>query len=583
MITRTTLVVAVSGIMAVAWAAGCSSSAGGGGSSISRASTASGTSAVLGGVLRPGFTAKGGTVNILAADDFEHLDPVQNYVTNSGEFGKLIYRTLTVIKDAPGQKPEIEPDLAADLGTQSDGGKTWTYKLRTDVKFEDGTPITSQDIKYNVERSFAQDIYKDGATYMPDLLANTNGYRGPYANPNKDLTAVQTPDDTTIVFHFTGPTPDANWILSLFYTAPVPKAKDTKQNYDFSPVSSGPYKIQNYTPKKSLTLVRNTNWDPASDPNRPALPDGFKVTFGIDLPTISQRLIANQGDDQTATTLENSGALQNGDLPKIRDASVKARFTNGATPCVDYEWINTQKITDPDVRNAIETAINREAIQTTYGGDIFGTTVDTIVSPTLQTTIPGFKPAALGLKPTGDPAAAKALLAGKTVPPLHYGVANTSVKQKTVATQIQNDLKNAGVTMVIDQIPTSSYYKTIRGPNPPDIGRAGWCWDWPTMASVTPAVLGGNADLSSWNSSNFSRTDDKMIFQKIQALANSTDNPSDVASQFNAITNQQLSSAWPLLPTVALNDPNVVGGKLRNVGVSTVLGTVDLNTIGVAS
>ncbi len=45
------------------------------------------------------------------------------------------------------------------------------------------------------------------------------------------------------------------------------------------------------------------------------------------------------------------------------------------------------------------------------------------------------------------------------MPTIHYGVANTSVKQKTVATQIQNDLKAAGITVVIDQIPQSSYYQ----------------------------------------------------------------------------------------------------------------------------
>ena len=78
-------------------------------------------------IVQSGFTTKGGTVNILDNADFEHLDPVQNYVTNSGEFGRLIYRTLTFIKDTPGQTPTIKPDLAEKLGTTSDGGKTWTF------------------------------------------------------------------------------------------------------------------------------------------------------------------------------------------------------------------------------------------------------------------------------------------------------------------------------------------------------------------------------------------------------------------------------------------------------------------------
>ena len=213
-------------------------------------------------MIQSGFTTKGGTVNLLQQANFDHLDPVQNYVTNSGDVGKLIYRTLTVIKDTPGETPSIQPDIASALGTQTDGGKTWTYHIKKDLKFQDGTPITAKDIKYAVERSFAQDIYKDGATYMPDTLVNSNHYAGPYKDANKDLTSVQVPanDPYTITFHFNGPQPDADWMMSLYYTAPVPKAKDDKQAYDQHPVASGPYMIQKYTPAKQLVLVRNPNW-----------------------------------------------------------------------------------------------------------------------------------------------------------------------------------------------------------------------------------------------------------------------------------------------------------------------------------
>jgi hypothetical protein len=49
----------------------------------------------------------------------------------------------------------------------------------------------------------------------------------------------------------------------------------------------------------------------------------------------------------------------------------------------------------------------------------------------------------------------------------------------------------------------------------------------------------------------------------------------------NDITNQQLSQVWPLLSTISSNDPNVVGSNLRNAGVSTIFGEIDLNTMGV--
>lgn len=580
---RRVIVATVAGTAAVALVAACSSSknnnGGGGGASGAPTTGAAspGSAPGMNKVIQPGFNTKGGTINILSDANYEHLDPVNNYVTNSGEIGRLIYRTLTFIKDTPAQKPEIMPDLAQKLGTPSADKKTWTYELRSGLKFEDGSPITANDVKYAVERSFATDIYKDGATYMTDLLENKSGYAGPYKDPTKNLDGVQTDpsDPLKITFKYASPQPESDWILAMDYTAPVPKAKDDKQNYDFHPVSSGPYKISSYTPDKSLTLVRNPNWDQASDPNRPALPDSFVETFGIDLPTISQRLIADQGADKNAVTLENSGAIQNADLPKIKDASVQARFTNGATPCVDYEVLNVQKIKDLNVRKAIAMAVNRQAISTIYGGATFGSVTDTIVSPSIQSTVPNFAGPNLGLKPTGDPAAAKAMLNGQS-PTIHYGVANTSVKQKTVATQIQNDLKAAGINVVIDQIPQSSYYKTLRSDSPPDMARAGWCWDWPTMAATTPPVLGGNSDLTKWNANNFSMTDDTAVFKKIAA-----DVSAGNSSGLNDTTNQQLSQVWPLLPTISSNDPNVVGSNIRNGGVSTIYGLIDLITIGV--
>ena len=134
-----------------------------------------------------GVTAKGGTVYVLQAYDFDSLDPANNYRINAQEVGRLIYRTLTFIKDTPGEDPSIQPDLAESLGTSSDDGRTWTYRLRAGLKYEDGRPITAQDIKYGVMRSFDSDVFPLGATWMPDLLENEAGFESPYATPEKDL------------------------------------------------------------------------------------------------------------------------------------------------------------------------------------------------------------------------------------------------------------------------------------------------------------------------------------------------------------------------------------------------------------
>jgi len=587
---RRPLIAAVAASTAIVLIASCSSSSKKGGTSGTNPPPPSGSSSSSGGtpstgpaLIKDGYTVKGGTVNILVQANFEHLDPVQNYVTNSGNVGKLIYRTLTVFDDTPGKAPVIKADIAVKsgpgdyIGIPNKDQTVWTYKIQKGLKFQDGSAITAADIKYNVERLFAADVYKDGATYLRDLLVNSNNYAGPYKDPNKDLTSVQTPDPYTLVFHFASGQPDADMMMSLFYTAPVPKAKDTKQDYDFKPVSSGPYMITKYTPNKELVLGRNPNWSAATDPNRPALPDSFDITMGIAPATVSQRLIANQGSDQSALSIDNSSDIQPGDVSKLQGA--KDRFVNGAGPCVFYNIFNENKIKDADVRHAFALALNRQAAITALNGTLFGS----IPSSFIAANVRGFQPANLGLKDTGDIPAAKALLQGKTVPKsITYGYSQGRPAQKALALQWQSDLKKLGVNVTIQSIPTDSFYKTLRtDPGPVDIALAGWCWDWPTMASIVPPVLGPDATQKTWSTSNFSKYFDSVTAKQITALAGSTEAPATVDQQFATLANQIQTTNWPFVPTQAALNPILVGSKIHNVGVSGIWSLPDLNIIGV--
>jgi peptide/nickel transport system substrate-binding protein len=532
--------------------------------------------------LNAGFTTKGGTIKVLMASDFEHLDPGQNYVTASTNIGRLIFRNLTWIKEAPNKPPQIVPDLATDLGKASADGKTWTYHIKSGLKYEDGTPITTPDIKYAVQRMFDPTIANVGAPYMSQLLDVKGDYKGPYLQPNFDFTAVQTPDPTTIVFHLKSPNSDWPWIMSLNYTSPIPKAGDTANKEDTRPISSGPYKIKTYTRNKELVLVRNTNWDPASDPNRPALPDEFDFTLSGDLPTISQQLIGGDAAYQNALTLETTGAIQNSDISKIQQPSVKARYVNGPTVCVDYVFLNTQRIKDVNVRKAIALAINRAAIQTQYGGNLFGSVANTMIPPSLN----GYAPPDLGLKASGDSAAAKAAVGSSKLPAsLVFGVSAKSVKGLAVAQSVQNDLKAIGINVTITKIPSDAYYTTLAGPNAPDMGRAGWCPDWPSSASVVVPTFGPDPTGKTFNpSSNFAKFVDLNDYAQMATIAakpGSTQADIDaIAKAWNDLANT-IQMQFPIVPIVVDLEPNVVGAKLQNVWVSPQWAGVDMNSLGV--
>ncbi|WP_319436098.1 ABC transporter substrate-binding protein [Mycobacterium sp. RTGN5] len=522
-----------------------------------------------------GITAKGGTVYVLKEEDFESLDPANNYETANTEVGRLIYRSLTFINDIPGATPSIQPDLAESLGTSSDGGSTWTYRLRAGLKYEDGRPITAQDIKYGVMRSFDSDVFPLGATWMKDLLKNETDFKSPYATPEKDLSSVETPDDRTLIFHFDGPQPDADWIMSLPYTAPVPKDADTKEAYSNHPVSSGPYKIENYQQGTALSLVRNENWDPATDPNRPAYPDRFQ--FDLKAARASERLIKGDGNDAFAVPLD--GVLAVSDFGKAQEPAVSPRFINGPGPCVDYIAMNTQRLKDPDIRHAIALAIDRQGIQSAYGGDLYGSVVDSVI----PSDIPGYAAPNLGLKPGGDPDAAKKLLDGKSLPSLHIAVADSpSPAYGKEITQIEANLKAVGFEVAVDRHSDTDLTALLDGVDGWDIDPSpGWCADWPTAASATLPVLGPNSDGTTWGPRNAAKYFDPKFSGQLAELKSSTADPAATAKKFVEIANEIQSTAWPVLPVMQDNDPEVVGANVTNVGISPLLSQVDLNTLAV--
>ena len=217
-------------------------------------------------------------------------------------------------KPAPGKDgATLVPDLAESLGKPSDNAKTWTYTLRKGVKFEDGTPVTSKDVKYDVERSLDKKTFPNGPTYFNDFL-DLQGYTSPYedTDPNKlGLKAIETPDDQTIIFHLAKPFSGFDYFAQLPSTIPVPAAKDTGTKYKEHVVSTGPYMFQNNDLGKSFTLVRNPNWDPATDPNRKALPDRIEVQLNVNADDIDNRLLSGDLDvDVEGTGVAARGAGQ---------------------------------------------------------------------------------------------------------------------------------------------------------------------------------------------------------------------------------------------------------------------------------
>ncbi|MFI6481918.1 ABC transporter substrate-binding protein [Nonomuraea sp. NPDC050663] len=458
-----------------------------------------------------GENGKGGTLTVLATSDFGHLDPARNWTMREMMFGsRLLYRTLTTYKAG---SSEIVPDLATDLGTSSDGGKTWTFTLKDGLKYEDGTPIKAADVKHNVERSMAPDI-TGGPDYAKNLLVGGTEYKGPY--DGKHLDSIETPDDKTIVFKLKRPAGEFSYTVTLPTFSPVPVAKDTKVEYDNRPFSSGPYKIEKYERGKELVLIRNEHWDAKSDPVRLALPDRIHVKQGQDGDTITDRLIASSGDDASAIGWLHVGQQS---LSKILpNPQAKERLVTMVTGCTDWISFNTPKkpFDDPKVRQAVHYALDKEAIQTAFGGPNMAEIATAYLPPTMTG---GAKQDVYAIPPAGDVDKAKALLAEAGVAlPLKVTMTTTTTSN-TTETAIQESLKKVGIEVELNPV-DGAVFNDHSG----DLAKAdemsvhGWCPDYPNGSSFLPPILDGRNVMPTGNSGNTAFFKDGEVDKKIDEI-----------------------------------------------------------------
>ncbi|HEY9472816.1 MAG TPA: ABC transporter substrate-binding protein [Mycobacteriales bacterium] len=314
-------------------------------------------------------TTRGGTLRLVIGA-VDSLDPARSYYTGVWNLMRLYTRQLVTYAPAPGDAgTQLVPDLATGLGNSTDGGKTWKYTLKPGLKFEDGSPLTSRDVKYGIERLFASDQITGGPTWAVTMLDDhRRSYSGPYQDHSSGklgLRSVQTPDDRTIVFHLNRSFADWDHVMALPASSPVPVAKDTGVKYGAHPVSSGPYRIEKATPSL-VTFGRNRAWSLQTDSVRSALPDRVEVTVGTAPDERDRQILDGTADaDLTGSGLQPAAATR-----VLDSASLKGRADNPTTGNVRLVALNTTMPPFDNVhcRRAVQYAVDKATVKESLGG-----------------------------------------------------------------------------------------------------------------------------------------------------------------------------------------------------------------------
>jgi peptide/nickel transport system substrate-binding protein len=513
MATTAVSVVAALGIAA------CSSSS----SSSSGGSSPAGTTAVYNAgttqVVNPS-TTKGGTLTFDDSSTPDSFDPGNTYYAWVLNFDRLDSMPMFTYKSCPGTCGlQLVPDFATDMGTTSDHGLTWTFHLQSDVKFENGTVATSQDVKYAIERTYDRSVMANGPTYYQVLLGDPS-YPGPYKDRAKNimgLTSVDTPNATTIVFHLVSPFPDLPYVLAFPNSAPVPPSADTGSNYQLHPLSTGPYKFQSYALNKQLIMVPNPEWNPATDPNAKQLASKIVVNLNVNQQDIDNRLMAGDIDVDAAGT----GVAPAAQARILSSPTLKANADNPFTGFAFFTYLDTKvaPLNNLHCREAIEFAVNKQTTDDAYGGPVAG---GAIASTLMPPNIIGYQKFDLYnavTQPTGDVSAAKQQLALCGQPngfstSLAYRADRT--KETAAATAIQAALALVGIKLTLKGFPSGSYYTDFAGApaymssHKIAMAMGGWGADWPNGFGFLDELSNGNSIAPTGNT-NISSLSDPVV------------------------------------------------------------------------
>jgi peptide/nickel transport system substrate-binding protein len=481
------------------------------------AAACDGSGSVDPGGREPGRGVKRGTLRVVNHNDVEALDPGIAYGAADLALLRGVVRELYSFDSRlEGERALVPvPDLAAGPYELTPDGRTYTFRIRRGVRYAPPVEreIQAKDFIYAIERQF--DPVRPSPNPYSGLIKGVTRFA---AGKAKTISGMRALDSHTLEITLNQPASDFPSILTLPFFSPQPEEYASKfkpgGGYAMHLVGSGPYTLRRYVPKQLIELVRNPNWDPRTDPLRSAWVDRVTVTIGRSEAGIQQAIEAGEAD------LNLDGVPPpNADLQRLSsDPMLSRQLAVETTGCVHYLTMQmdagpTQKLA---VRQAVNLAIDRQAVVLAIGGRYAGEPASTILSPTLA----GYS--AFDLYPsqdaTGDPDRATELLNRAGYPEgidLNY-VGQSSEKWMALYEVLKSSLARARIRLH----PTfyrgyEAYTRSLRLQAKKDehhLGAAGWCPDYPGNGSRSfIGVLLDGRKISPTSNNNFGDYDNAKV------------------------------------------------------------------------
>jgi ABC-type transport system substrate-binding protein len=436
---------------------------------------------------------RGGTLRLNASNtDFEFTDPALAYDSLGWQMLFATNMALLNYPDKPGAEgSRLVPEAAAGFPRVSRDGKTYTFTIRSGIKFSDGSALTAAAFKRAFERAADPKQASPAIAFMHTVV----GADARNAGKAGSVSGV-TARGQTLIVRLTQADPTFLAEVAMpFFAAVKPSMPIDAKGVNVYP-SAGPYRIASRDVGRQLVLTRN----PFYKGNRPANADRIVYTVNTDLNQSLLQVRAGQAD-------YDAGGLPptaHDDLSKTYGVHKGGNFRYFVNSVVSTTYLSLNTIGGPlgkvGNRKAVNWAIDRPALLR-VAGKFAGARTDQILPPNMR----GFKQADIYPLKGANPTRAKALSGGDN--------SNLTVLHTTSATSIaraqvlQFNLSQAGFKVTLKPQPFAVAIKTAGTKAQAQAGDfdmflIGWLADYPDPFDFINVLLDGN-NIQDANNSNY--------------------------------------------------------------------------------
>ena len=444
-------------------------------------------------------------LRIAVPSDPRSLDPAIAYDVVTWPLVRTLFHGLVDYDDDLNLVP-----WHARSWTISEDGRTITFKLRQDIRFSNGRPITSEDFAYSLQRILNPAVKSPGQGFYRNIA----GARAFQDGSADRVLGLRTPDLETLEIELVQPDLPFLYCIAMPFAYAVPREEVERRGDEFGryPVGAGPFTLARWQRGTGLRLEKNPDYYRADDIRLEAI----DLMVGGD-ETLHMMMFERGELDIASVT---STGIPDADFIRVmNDPVLSKRVAHQPLNAIQYLSMNTElpPFDHVNVRRAVNHAIDRERI--------VGLISDRGIPATgvLPPGMPGFNEALAGYE--HDPGKARVLLE-------EAGFADGFTTELMVTAQsgidtkigqaVQQDLAEVGITVEIRPVtgPTRIEATGRRGAVP--FATFGWYQDYPDPSNFLDVLLNGNR-ITEVHSTNVAFYDNEHVNALLNEASSSTD------------------------------------------------------------